>query len=55
MKDAEIVELYWCNYYCDPIKEVAAYCGMKEAKAKSMLFRTRKRLKGFLKKEGFTL
>ncbi len=42
-------------YYCDPIKEVAAYCGMKEAKAKSMLFRTRKRLKGFLEKEGFTL
>lgn len=42
-------------YYCDPLKEVAAYCGMKEAKAKSTLFRTRKKLKGFLEKEGFTL
>ena len=42
-------------YYCDPLKEVAAYCGMKEAKAKSTLFRIRKNLKSFLEKEGFTL
>lgn len=40
-------------FYMDPIDEVAAYCGMSESKAKTMLFRTRKKLREYLKKEGF--
>ncbi len=40
-------------YYMDPLKEVASYCGMSEAKAKSMLFRTRQKLREYLMKEGF--
>lgn len=42
-------------YYMDPLQEVAAYCGMSESKAKSLLFRTRNRLKAFLEKEGFSV
>ena len=42
-------------FYFDSLKETAAYCGMSESKAKSMLLRTRRKLKKFLKKEGFDL
>lgn len=42
-------------YFLDPLKEVAAYCGMSESKAKTTLFRTRCRLKEYLQKEGFDL
>ena len=42
-------------YYMDPLKEVAAYCGMSESKAKSLLYRTRQGLKAYLKQEGFDL
>lgn len=40
-------------FYFDPLREVAAYCGVRESKAKSMLFRLRKRLKEYLETEGF--
>lgn len=40
-------------YFLDPLQEVARYCGMSEAKAKSLLFRTREKLKTYLQKEGF--
>lgn len=40
-------------YYLDPLKEVAAYCGMTESKCKSLLHRTRLGLKEYLKKEGY--
>ena len=40
-------------YFLDPLKEVAAYCGMSESKAKSLLYRTRLGLKEHLKKEGY--
>ena len=40
-------------YFLDPLREVARYCGMSEAKAKSQLFRTRQRLRANLQKEGF--
>lgn len=40
-------------YFFDPLKQVAAYCGMSEAKAKSLLYRTRQKLKDYLTKEGF--
>lgn len=42
-------------YYMDPVKEVAAYCGMSESKAKIMLYRTRKKLREYLIGEGFEL
>ncbi len=42
-------------YYFDSLKEVAAYCGMKESKLKSLLYRTRQALKLYLIKEGFDL
>ena len=42
-------------YYMDPLKEVAAYCGMSEGKAKTMLFRTRVKLKEYLREEGFMI
>lgn len=40
-------------YFMDSIHEIAAGCRMSEAKTKSMLHRTRKKLKVFLTKEGF--
>ncbi len=40
-------------FYFDSLKETAAYSGMSESKAKSMLFRLRGKLREFLKKEGF--
>ncbi len=42
-------------YFFDPLRTVAEYCGMSETKAKSMLYRTRQKLKEHLKKEGFVL
>ena len=42
-------------YFFDSLKDVAGYCGMSEAKAKSMLYRTRQSLKSYLVKEGFDL
>lgn len=42
-------------YFFDSLKDVAAYCGMSETKAKSMLYRTRQSLKAYLVKEGFDL
>ena len=42
-------------YFLDSLKEVAAYCGMTESKAKSLLYRTRLGLKEYLIKEGFDL
>lgn len=42
-------------YYMDSLKEAAAYCGMSESKAKSLLYRTRLALKAYLEQEGFTL
>ena len=40
-------------YFLDPLKEVAAYCGMSESKCKSLLHRTRLGLKAYLEQEGF--
>lgn len=40
-------------YFLDPLKEVAAYCGMSESKTKSLLYRTRLGLKDYLEKEGY--
>lgn len=40
-------------YYFDSLKSVAGYCKMSESKAKTLLFRTRQKLKAYLVKEGF--
>ena len=40
-------------YFFDSLKEIASYCGMKEGNVKILLFRTRQKLKDYLKKEGF--
>lgn len=42
-------------YFFDSVKNVARYCGMSESKCKSILYRTRQRLKVYLQKEGFDL
>ena len=43
------------SYFLDPVKEIAACCGMSESKVKSLLYRTRLGLKEYLEKEGFAL
>lgn len=40
-------------FFFDPLKDIAAYCGIREGKVKTMLFRTRKKLKAYLEQEGF--
>lgn len=40
-------------YFLDSLKDVAKYCNMSEAKAKSMLYRTRCGLKSYLEQEGY--
>lgn len=40
-------------FFLDPLKDVAGYCNMSEAKAKSMLYRTRCGLKAYLEQEGY--
>lgn len=42
-------------YFSDSLKEVSRYCGVSESKAKSLLFRTRQKLKTYLEKEGYYL
>ena len=42
-------------YFFDSVKTVAGYCGISEAKAKSILYRARLKLKEHLEKEGFIL
>jgi len=46
------VRRYW---YLSEIKEIAEQYGMSESKVKSILFRTRNRLKLYLEKEGIIL
>ena len=40
-------------YYLDPVKEVAKYNGVSVVKVKTVLHRTRKKLKEYLEKEGY--
>lgn len=42
-------------YFADSIREVAAYCDMSESKVKSILYRTRFKLKEYLEMEGFSI
>lgn len=48
--------LFVCRYfYLDSLKDAAKYCGMSEAKAKSMLYRIRCELKEYLVQEGYLI
>ena len=42
-------------FFFDSLKDAAAYCGMSEGKAKSLLYHTRQSLKTALEQEGFDL
>ena len=44
------IRRYW---YGDPIAKIAEYYGLKEKTVATCLFRTRKKLKAFLEKEGY--
>ncbi len=52
----EARKLFICRYYYfDPLAEAASALGMTEGKAKTLLFRTRRKLKEYLEKEGYVL
>lgn len=44
------IRRYW---YGDPLSKISEYYGMKEKTVATYLFRTRKKLKSFLQKEGY--
>lgn len=47
-------DLFVCRYYfLTPLEELRRKTGWSESKLKSMLFRTRKKLKKFLREEGY--
>lgn len=46
------VRRYW---YMDPMKEIATRMDISEGKVKTVLYRTRRKMAGFLQKEGVTL
>ena len=46
------VRRYW---YLEPVKQIAARYGYSQSKVKSMLFRTRNRLRAYLEKEGISV
>lgn len=42
-------------YFMDSIRDISEYYGMSKSKVESMLHRTRKGLKAYLEKEGYTI
>jgi RNA polymerase sigma-70 factor (ECF subfamily) len=42
-------------YFLDSVKDIARYCGISEAKVKTLLYRMRGNLRLYLEKEGFTV
>lgn len=42
-------------YFLDSVKDVAGYCNMSESRAKTLLFRTRNKLREYLRKEGYEI
>ncbi|MGN0649258.1 MAG: RNA polymerase sigma factor [Oscillospiraceae bacterium] len=48
--------IFVCRYFfCDSIRDIAGYFAMSEAAVKTVLFRTREKLKNHLEQEGFTI
>ena len=53
-QSADARSVFVCRYfYCESIEEIAACFGYSSSKIKSMLMRTRTRLKSYLQKEGY--
>lgn len=49
-------KLFLARYFSfQSLKEAAFSCGMSESKAKTVLFRLRRKLRSYLKKEGFSV
>ena len=49
-------DIFICRYwYLDPVKEIAQQFSISESKVKNTLFRTRKKLKAVLLKEGIVV
>lgn len=49
-------KVFVCRYfYCDSVSEIAALFKMSESRIKSMLFRTRNKLKQYLEEGGITI
>ena len=47
-------QVFLCRYwYLDPLAEICRQFSFSEGKVKSMLFRTRKKLRDFLSEEGY--
>ncbi len=46
------IRRYW---YLDSVADISKRFGLSQSKVKTMLFRIRNRLRGYLKKEGYTL
>lgn len=42
-------------YFFDSVKTIAEYCGVSESKVKTVLLRTRRKLREYLEKEGFKI
>ena len=54
--DAQERRVFVCRYwYLDPVADIAKRFGFSESKVKSMLLRTRKKLKAALNKEGISI
>ena len=52
----EARKLFICRYYYfDPLADAASSLGMTESRAKTLLFRTRQKLKEYLEKEDYVL
>lgn len=53
-QSADARGVFVCRYfYCEPIKDIAVRFGYSHSKIKSLLMRTRTRLKTYLQKEGY--
>ena len=54
MQKQDVRNVFVCRYfYCDSIDDIASRFGYSRSKIKSMLMRTRTRLKSYLEKEGY--
>ncbi|KIR02596.1 RNA polymerase sigma-54 factor RpoN [Lachnospiraceae bacterium TWA4] len=48
--------IFICRYYfCDSIEEIASFYNLRQSKVKSVLHRTRLKLKNYLEQEGYSL
>lgn len=55
LKETERTVFLGRYYFFDSIKTISAYCGLREANTKTILYRIRQRLRAYLVMEGFDL